>query len=105
MVGILTNKSPSIRILGLLKDAKIPVSFYILRKHISIRYSNEQIAKAIDRLVRTGFIERTGTHKNNNYIITNSGLDYLFTVEKKILAKNASNFVFEYLLRIGIGVD
>jgi DNA-binding PadR family transcriptional regulator len=101
----LTNKSPSIRILGLLKDAKVPVSFYIIRKHISIKYSNEQIAKALNRLVRTGLISRSGKHKNNFYLISNKGLDHLFILERKIVAKNASNFVFEYLLRIGIGVD
>jgi hypothetical protein len=99
------NKSPTLRILDLLKDAKVPMPYFLIRKHISERYSDNQLIKALDRLVRKKYIGRTGKHKNNLYYISSPGLDYLYFEEKKNIARDISNLIFSYLIRIGTGVD
>ena len=99
-----SDKCPSLRILCLLKDDKIPVSYDIIRKHISQKYTNEQITKALDRLVRNKLIVRDGTHKDNTYTISDKGLKYFFNIDRKNIALNVSNQVFNYLMIIG-GID
>ena len=96
-----SNKCPSLRILCILKDAKVPLSFYLIRKHISQKYTNEQIAKALQRLVKTKYIRRIGAHKNNLYIISSLGLDYFYLQENRVIARNYSDIIFDYLLKIG----
>ena len=96
-----SSKCPSLRILCLLKDAKIPVSYDIIRRHISQRYSNIQLAKALQRLVKTKYIRRIGRHKNNLYIISSLGLDYFYLQENRVIAKNYSDIIFDYLLKVG----
>jgi len=96
-----SDKCPSLRILCILKDAKVPLSFYLIRKHISQKYTNEQITKALDRLVRNKLIVRDGTHKDNLYIISSLGLDYFYLQENRVIARNYSDIIFDYLLKVG----
>jgi DNA-binding PadR family transcriptional regulator len=100
----LINKSPSIRILEFLKDSKSSVTYEIIRRYIP-KFTDRQIVQALDRLYKLNYIDKSGTHKRNIYSITDLGLDYLFSLEKKTTAINVSNFVFNYLLKIGIGLD
>jgi DNA-binding transcriptional regulator PaaX len=89
-------KSPTIKILSLLKDASPNGLDYKALSHflLKLKYARLTIHNSLGRLTRNGWISTSGRKRSMTYRITDRGLSGLYRIETKDSIKEIEDYLF-----------